>query len=113
MDFSYSGYLNDHHIRESVELIDEKISVSCQDSIGILLPLLLQVEPLVMILLTWVMVVALPPAICLIFTLEVQSILKMIPLIVMSLPRLELVVVMDPLMVVLHLWIVVLILQIV
>jgi hypothetical protein len=26
--------LNDHHIRESVELIDKKISVSCQDSIG-------------------------------------------------------------------------------
>jgi hypothetical protein len=71
--------------------------------LGIVLPLLLQVEPLVMMLLTWVMVVALPPAICLIFTLEVQSILKMIPLIVISLPRLELVVVMDPLMVVLHL----------
>jgi len=34
LDFSYSGCLNDHHIRESVKLIDEKISVSCQDSIG-------------------------------------------------------------------------------
>jgi hypothetical protein len=34
LDFSYSGCLNDHHIREFVKLIDEKISVSCQDSIG-------------------------------------------------------------------------------
>jgi hypothetical protein len=103
LNFSYSGCLNDHYIRESVELIMKKSALVVKILLGIVLPLLLQVEPLVMMLLTWVMVVALPPAICLIFTLEVQSILKMIPLIVISLPRLELVVVMDPLMVVLHL----------
>ena len=34
MDDSYSGCLNEHHIRESAKLIDEKISSSCHDSIG-------------------------------------------------------------------------------
>ena len=50
--------LNEHHIRESVELIDEKAGGSCHDSIGDDIDF---VEPLVVILITWVMVVAIPP----------------------------------------------------